>query len=231
MKAFILRPISPQDSLVELTALLHRAFAHLGRMGLACSSVSQPVAVTRQRIEQGECFVAESDGRIVGTVTLYPPEHESPSEVYRSRRVASMHQFAVDPEFQGRGLGRKLLELAEAWAARHGYQELALDTPQTARHLISFYRHHGFRFAGIVQFTGRTYCSAMLLKAVAKRFAIVIPWCLPHASDSIDADLRPNFATSLPPASIESSLQPNSRPLRGVRMPPPLLRGGLRIAA
>ena len=68
MQTIIVRPLAAEDSLVELTTLLHRAFARLKRMGLACRSADQPVAVTRQRIGQGECFVAVCGGRIVGMV-------------------------------------------------------------------------------------------------------------------------------------------------------------------
>ena len=171
MQTIIVRPLAAEDSLVELTTLLHRAFARLKRMGLACRSADQPVAVTRQRICQGECFVAVCGGRIVGTLTLYRHERASESEVYRSRRVASLHQFAVEPEFQGRGIGRRLLEYAESWSARHGYRELALDTPAPAEHLIAFYQHHGFYRAETLAFTGRPYRSAVLVKAVSPRAA------------------------------------------------------------
>ena len=75
MQTIIVRPLAAEDSLVELTTLLHRAFARLKRMGLACRSADQPVAVTRQRIGQGECFVAVCGGRIVGMdlVEVAPP--------------------------------------------------------------------------------------------------------------------------------------------------------------
>lgn len=171
MQAITLRPLSAEDSLLELTAMLHSAFSRLGRMGISCSCVDQSVARTRQRVGLGECFVAECEGRVVGTLTLHRHERGSESDVYRSRRVASLHQFAVDPEYQGRGVGGKLLELAETWAARHGYDELALDTPAAAAHLIAFYRHQGFRLAEILRFSGRDYASAVLAKNVLRAAA------------------------------------------------------------
>ncbi len=169
MHSITLRELSREDSFIEITAMLHRAFFRLTRMGIACPSASQSTAVTRQRILAGVCFVAEHEGSIVGTVTLYRNERCSGSEVYRSRRVASLHQFAVDPEFQGRGLGRSLLKKAEEWAASHGYKEIALDTPCSADHLVNLYRHLGFDVAEVLRFQPRSYFSYVLKKPVESR--------------------------------------------------------------
>jgi ribosomal protein S18 acetylase RimI-like enzyme len=169
MQSINLRELSHEDSFIEITAMLHRAFSRLTRMGIACPSASQSVAVTRQRILAGVCFVAECDGSIVGTVTLYRTERCSQSEVYRSRRVASLHQFAVDPEFQGRGVGRSLLKKAEEWASNHGYKEIALDTPHSADHLVNLYRHLGFNVAEILRFSPRSYFSCVLKKQLESR--------------------------------------------------------------
>ena len=211
MQTIIVRPLAAEDSLVELTTLLHRAFARLKRMGLACRSADQPVAVTRQRIGQGECFVAVCGGRIVGTLTLYRHERTSESEVYRSRRVASLHQFAVEPEFQGRGIGRRLLEYAESWSARHGYRELALDTPAPAEHLIAFYQHHGFYRAETLAFTGRPYRSAVHVKAVSPRAAGFSSFADTPLSAARHFLGRPSFALSRPACGAIRGLAPRLR--------------------
>jgi GNAT superfamily N-acetyltransferase len=169
MNVITLRRLGADDSLAELTAMLHRAFARLGRMGLNCTCVDQPVAVTRQRIAQGECFVAEYSRLPVGTITLQRPDPRSESPWYRRGFVASAHQLAVDPQFQGNGLGTTLLEFAEEWARASGYRELALDTAQPASDLLRFYRAHGYRIVDSVRFPGKCYPSAVLSKAVAKR--------------------------------------------------------------
>src|SRR6266508_2072404 len=139
------RRLSGDDSLDDLTALLHRAFSQLGRMGLNCTCVDQSVEVTRQRIARGECFIAVCGGRPVGTMTLCDPDPRFKSVWYPRRSVASVHQFGVDPQFQGKGLGATLLKFAEDWARAHGYKELALDTPCPARHLLAYYMTHGYR--------------------------------------------------------------------------------------
>lgn len=150
--------------------MLQRAFARLGAMGLNCTCVDQSPEVTRARATRGDCYVAVYDGHIVGTMTLYAPDHESPCELYRRDDMASVRQFGVEPAWQSRGIGSLLLAFADHWAAIRGFAELALDTPQPALHLIAFYRGHGFRSVDFTHFDGKCYDSAILCKpAVAER--------------------------------------------------------------
>ena len=161
-----LRRFDPtRDSYEALTDMLHRAFARLGARGLNCTCVDQSAGVTRARATRGDCYVAVCDGHIVGTMTLYAPDQESPCELYRRDDVASLRQFGVEPAWQSRGIGTLLLAFADHWAATRGYAELALDTPQPAAHLIAFYRGHGFRIADFLHFDGKRYDSAILSKS------------------------------------------------------------------
>ncbi|WP_415914146.1 GNAT family N-acetyltransferase [Paraburkholderia sp. J12] len=161
----VLRRFDPQhDSWEHLTKLLHRAFSKLAALGLHCSCVDQAASVTRQRALAGDCFVAVCNGRIVGTMTVEARDSESPCEHYRLRHVASVHQFAIDPSWQHRGIGRALLSFAGHWAAARGFTQLALDTPFPAAHLIDYYRAQGFSLVDVVRFAGRGYDSAILCK-------------------------------------------------------------------
>jgi GNAT superfamily N-acetyltransferase len=163
-----LRRFDPEcDSLDELTAMLHRAFARLGAMGLNCTCVDQAVSVTRSRVASGECHVAVCDGTVIGTVTLHAPDPTSLCAVYRRPDVASMRQFGVEPQWQNRGIGKMLLAFANHWAATHGYAQLALDTPSPAAHLLAFYGCHGFRVVDSVHFDGRRYDSSILTRPTA----------------------------------------------------------------
>ena len=161
-----LRRLRAGDSFEQLTGMLHRAFSRLGEMGLGCSCVNQTADKTRERISRGECFVATSGERIVGTITLYAPDTASASRHYRDARIAGVGQLAVDPRFQGRGVGGALLRLAEDWARHQGYARLALDTPEPASHLIDYYRRQGFRSEEVLQFPGRSYRSVVFARTL-----------------------------------------------------------------
>jgi GNAT superfamily N-acetyltransferase len=161
-----IRPLAASDSLDELTSMLHRAFSPLGRLGLNCTGVSQSIETTAQRVRLGECLVAVCGGRLIGTLTLHRPERRSECRRYREADVASLHQFAVDPRYQGTGCGKALLLAATCWARERGFGELALDTPADAEHLIDFYRSQGFRVVDDVQLAGRSYRSGVLSKTI-----------------------------------------------------------------
>lgn len=168
---FHIRPLQSDDSLDDLTSLLHRAFSPMGREGISCTSFNQSVEVTQFRVHLGACFVALDSGRIAGTLTLHQPEQRSECRWYRQADVASVHQFAVDPAYQGTGCGKALLRFATSWAREHDFHELALDTPLPASHLIAFYALQGFREVEQAQFSGRAYRSCVLSKTVNRTAA------------------------------------------------------------
>ena len=158
------RRLAAHDSLVELTALLHDAFSRLKDMGLNCTCVDQSVDTARQRVGKGECYVAECNGNLVGTVTLCGPDTGSPSELYRQGDVASVRQLGIAPDIQGIGLGSAFLDLARSWARARDYRCVALETPKSARHLLDFYAARGVRAIEAIRFPGRCYVSAVMCK-------------------------------------------------------------------
>ncbi|RQR48746.1 N-acetyltransferase [Burkholderia sp. Bp9126] len=181
------------DGYAPLTDLLHRAFARLGAMGLNCTCVDQAEDVTRRRAEAGECFVAVSAGRVIGTMTLHVADPASACSLYRHDGVATVRQVAVDPAWQGRGVGAMLLSFAGQWAATRGFALLALDTPRPAAHLLAFYRAQGFDIVDVVRFAGKRYDSAILCKRpVALRARRISPasWAAARIAAAARAGMR-----------------------------------------
>lgn len=160
----IVRPLSDADSIHELTALLHRAYARLAGMGLNYTAVDQTAEVTRQRIDGGCCFVAMLQGALVGSIVVQPTYAVNDCEYFTRTGVAAALQFAVEPASQGLGIGRELLRHAEEWAISHGFRELAMDTAEPAEHLVQFYNGLGYAHVGLVQWPGKAYRSVVLSK-------------------------------------------------------------------
>jgi GNAT superfamily N-acetyltransferase len=159
-----IRLLNESDSLTELTALLHRAYAQLGKRGLNYTAVDQSEQVTAQRIQEGICFVATITDRLIGTLVLTKPNLQSVCAYFRRPQTPSIHQFAVDPSQQGSGLGKAILQTAEAWAQSQGFSELALDTAEPATHLIARYRKWGYEIVDHVQWPGKSYLSVVMSK-------------------------------------------------------------------
>ena len=161
------RPFLESDSVHELTLLLHRAYARLGNMGLNYTAVDQSVEVTAKRIQGGQCFVVTAESTLVGTIVVQPTYAKNDCEYFTRQNVAAVHQFAVDPSHQSKGIGRILLQRAEQWAIEHGFGELAMDTAEQATHLIELYARLGYRHVAWVQWPGKVYRSVVLSKLLA----------------------------------------------------------------
>lgn len=166
-----LRPLADQDSLAQLTALLHAAYASLAARGLNFTAVDQSEATTRERLAGAQAWVVEQDGRLVGTVTASGPRLadasglvDPPPALYTEPDVALISQLAVHPDHRGQGLGERLLDAAEAWARSQGYRRAALDTAEPAEDLRRRYARRGYAELGRVQWAGKTYRSVLMCK-------------------------------------------------------------------
>lgn len=86
-------------------------------------------------------WVVESEGRILGGLILVFEEDH-----------ASIANIAVDPKFQGHGIGGELIALAESKARESNYTELRLTTHVLLDESISLYRHLGWEETGRNEF-------------------------------------------------------------------------------
>ncbi|RYD28053.1 MAG: GNAT family N-acetyltransferase [Verrucomicrobiaceae bacterium] len=170
MKDPLIRRYHEDDSIPQITRLLHEAYAPLAAMNLRFTANHQDDAVTLSRLTRGFSWVAELDGEIVATVTLYPPALEAGCcPWYSEPGVVSFGQFAVRPDLQRLGLGRRLIALLENEAASRGATELALDTAEPAHHLIRWYEKLGFRFIQFADWSSTNYRSVVMSKTLSPR--------------------------------------------------------------
>jgi len=85
-------------------------------------------------VQDGRCWVWEKAGRIQGFAAL-------------DAEAASVWALFVDPEAEGAGIGRALLDRLVAEARRRGLTALKLETAAGTR-AEAFYRRHDWSIAG-----------------------------------------------------------------------------------
>ncbi len=90
-------------------------------------------------------FVAETAGRIAGTYALLILD----SLAKRGKRAGVAENVGVLPEFQGRGIGRAMMEHAREECRRAGCYKLALSSNERRRDAHAFYEALGFERHGI----------------------------------------------------------------------------------
>lgn len=165
MEKFVIRRFTKNDSIKELVRLLHRAYKRLADMGLYFVACDISEEEMQSFADEGECFVAECDGKIIGSILLYPKGGNVP-EFYRRDDVAIFGKFAVEPEFQEKGIGETMMNYIEEYVGNKGIKELACDTSEQAHHLISYYTKRGYRFIGYQKWNRTNYRSVILSKTI-----------------------------------------------------------------
>lgn len=96
-----------------------------------------------RRIEDGQTFVLEQDGTILGILVL---------EDHADRLL--LDNIAVDPNCHGQGLGRRLISFTEAEAGRRGFASVRLYTNEVMVENIALYRRLGYQETGRLQVDG-----------------------------------------------------------------------------
>lgn len=94
------------------------------------------LTITAARLCQGEYWVAVDGTEIIGCASL------SPDEGHRSGMV---HSFFIDPDYQGRGIGRLIWDQLLRRAHAYAMTEVRLDSDPNA---VPFYEAMGFRVVG-----------------------------------------------------------------------------------
>src|SRR5690625_4256476 len=78
-------------------------------------------------------WVASENGRVIGFyMAMVAPD------------VAHLLVIAVDPDHQGRGVGKRLLDHCQELASRQGVDTIVLEVRQSNHAAIGFYEHNGF---------------------------------------------------------------------------------------
>jgi len=85
------------------------------------------------RFDEGPIWLAEVDGKPVGTVSVLP----EPEWLY-------IRSMAVLPEGQGRGIAGMLLDSVEKYAIAEGFEKLFLYVTNFSQGAIGLYEKHGF---------------------------------------------------------------------------------------
>jgi ribosomal protein S18 acetylase RimI-like enzyme len=125
-----LRQAGPADA-EAITACVKRAYARYdGRLPRPPKPVLADYAAV---VRGGTTWVLDEAGECIGVLVLVPKADH-----------LLVENVAVEPAYQGQGLGRRLLEFAEAEAVRRGLAELRLYTNALMTENIELYTRYGY---------------------------------------------------------------------------------------
>jgi aminoglycoside 3-N-acetyltransferase I len=92
-------------------------------------------------------FVALSGKKIVGGLTAYTLQ-----QYYSVRPLAYLYDLGISPEFQRRGIGRRLISGITDYCREAGMEEVFVQADEEDVHALDFYRSTGATSARVVLF-------------------------------------------------------------------------------
>ena len=137
------------DEAQAIHAVIAAAFHGLSGRGYSEAAILSAEAIGQRLLGGANVLVADAGGAVVGTVTGLV-EHQT-------LRVCSL---AVHPHWQGRGVGRRLMEALEDIARQSGCRKLWLQTGWAMAEAIALYRALGYEQEGYQaqQLCGEDFC-------------------------------------------------------------------------
>jgi ribosomal protein S18 acetylase RimI-like enzyme len=105
-------------------------------------SYLEDIVDVRSRLTDSELLVAELDGRLAGTVTLYL--HSAAESRVWPEGWASVRLLGVLPDYRQRGIGRALMEECIRRSKKEGIRTLGLHTTEAMATAKKMYESMGF---------------------------------------------------------------------------------------
>jgi len=122
----------------DVPAVIELVIATLNEFGLEFgtgSKTDDELRALPDSYATGAFWVAIDDDLVIGTCGVFPLAPDT----YELRKMY------LRPQSRGRGVGKRLLDVAIEWARAKGARRLVLDTVDAMKQAIAFYEAHGFR--------------------------------------------------------------------------------------
>ncbi|TMU83469.1 GNAT family N-acetyltransferase [Bacillus sp. BHET2] len=91
-----------------------------------------------------EIFVAEINGKVVGSVVLFPGKFEAYEWTTHVPDYPEIRMLAVDQGWRGKGIGESLMQHCIESSAKQGYSAVGLHTAEFMKNALSLYRKMNF---------------------------------------------------------------------------------------
>jgi ribosomal protein S18 acetylase RimI-like enzyme len=127
------------------------------------------LGVVQQDARVGSLFVIRDELMCIGSVCVNDEQDSEWGTVdwkYVAGPFLCVHRLSVHPAWQNRGLGRQMMDFAEAAARDRGCQSIRLDAYTANAPVVSFYAKRGYERVGEVWFPRRSAAFVCLEKLV-----------------------------------------------------------------
>ncbi|MEM9266730.1 MAG: GNAT family N-acetyltransferase [Cyanobacteria bacterium P01_F01_bin.13] len=133
-KSFLIRDWQSADRQAA-AALIGQVLTDYG-LGWEPTGADIDVVQVESYYQDGEFWVVEQAGTVVGTAAYYPIE--------RGDQAVEIRKMYLLPEARGQGLGRFLLGQLEGAIATRGFKEIWLETATVLKEAVRMYESSGY---------------------------------------------------------------------------------------
>jgi len=130
----VIRDFRPGDG-ADVFGLVERVLAGYGLSMDPDSTDRDLDDIQSEYVDSGGAFrIVEVDGRLVGSYGLCPV----------SESVCELRKMYLAPAFQGRGLGRRMMDDVLAWVRESAFTQIVLETNSVLQRARKLYAGYGF---------------------------------------------------------------------------------------
>ncbi|NEQ49660.1 MAG: GNAT family N-acetyltransferase [Leptolyngbya sp. SIO3F4] len=133
-KSFLIRNWQPSDRQAAAD-LIGQVLTDYG-LGWEPEGADIDVVQVESHYQDGEFWVVEKDGVLVGTAAYHP--------IARGEKAVEIRKMYLLPAARGMGLGRFLLGQLEAAIAARGFKEIWLETATVLKEAVRMYESSGY---------------------------------------------------------------------------------------
>ena len=104
--------------------------------------------VISKDLKEQHLFGVKEKGQVIAVITVDRNQSEKYQTVIwedDAEKAGCIHRLSVHPEYQGKGIGKQLLQFAEEQVRREGLQSVRLDVFSSNPSAISMYEKAGYQ--------------------------------------------------------------------------------------
>ncbi|MFC7440096.1 GNAT family N-acetyltransferase [Laceyella putida] len=147
-----------EEQLAEIMEIYRNVVQMMNKQGIYQWAEDYPNEdVLKNDIAKGNLYTLLDEGQIAAIVALdqeFEPEYEQIPWQDQSGRFLVVHRLCVNPDNQGKGVSRILMQEIERFAREHGYASIRLDTQMANEKAMRLYDVNGFEQRGTFHFPG-----------------------------------------------------------------------------